>query len=192
MQCPSCHSEKVIKNGRIHNHTPKFACKACGRQFVENPQNRISEDKKALIDKLYIGKNFTSRYRSGGWGFRALATKLCESRISRDALTGAGKNPKGGVFVGDRSRPGAQRLWESLPAVYRHCGVGYPDFWEAYLGVLPTRRYRAVGKQTGKIYKIERFNATFKTTCISLRQKNPVIFKKARKPHRRYLVFCSP
>ena len=54
MQRPSCHSENVIKNGRIHNHTPKFACKACGRRFVENPQNRISEDKKALIDKLLL------------------------------------------------------------------------------------------------------------------------------------------
>ncbi len=56
MQCPSCHSEHIIKNGRIHNQKPKFACKACGRQFVENPQNRISDDKKKLIDKLLLEK----------------------------------------------------------------------------------------------------------------------------------------
>ncbi|WP_418896125.1 transposase-like zinc-binding domain-containing protein [Thiorhodospira sibirica] len=43
MQCPSCHSENVIKNGRIHNHKPKFACKACGRQFIENPQIGLTQ-----------------------------------------------------------------------------------------------------------------------------------------------------
>ena len=83
-----------------------------------------------------------------------------------------------GVFVGDRSRQGAQGLWESLPAVYRHCGVGYPDFWEAYLGVLPTRRYRAVGKQTGKIYKIERFNATLRQRVSRFVRKTLSFSKK--------------
>jgi transposase-like protein len=39
--CPSCGSEKVIKNGSIHNGKPKFSCKECRRQFVENPSNKI-------------------------------------------------------------------------------------------------------------------------------------------------------
>ena len=54
MRCPSCQSENVVKNGRIHNGKPKFACKACGRQFVEHPQNRISADTKERIDKLLL------------------------------------------------------------------------------------------------------------------------------------------
>ena len=49
--CPRCQSENVIRNGR----TPKFACKECGRQFVEKPHKHwISEETKVLIDKLLL------------------------------------------------------------------------------------------------------------------------------------------
>ncbi len=34
-----------------------------------------------------------------------------------------------GVYVGDRSREGAQGLWDALPGVYRQCAVAYTDFW---------------------------------------------------------------
>jgi transposase-like protein len=45
----------VIKNGRIHSGTPKFACKQCGRQFVAQPaQQPISAETKALVDKLRL------------------------------------------------------------------------------------------------------------------------------------------
>jgi insertion element IS1 protein InsB len=54
MVCPSCYSSNIAKNGSIHNGKPKFCCKNCGRQFVENPENRISQDKKDLIDKLLL------------------------------------------------------------------------------------------------------------------------------------------
>ena len=54
MICPRCHSINVIKNGSIHNGKPKFSCKDCDRQFVENPENRIPQDKKDLIDKLLL------------------------------------------------------------------------------------------------------------------------------------------
>src|SRR5947207_8519471 len=54
-QCPGCQSEKVIRNGYIHNGKPKYACKGCGRQFVDNPQQkRITEETKALVDKLLL------------------------------------------------------------------------------------------------------------------------------------------
>jgi insertion element IS1 protein InsB len=53
--CPRCRSSQVIKNGRIHNGKSKFACKACRRQFVENPEWKpISAETKALIDKLLL------------------------------------------------------------------------------------------------------------------------------------------
>lgn len=53
--CPRCGSSQVIKNGSIHNGKPKFACKECKRQFVENPKWRpISAETKALIDKLLL------------------------------------------------------------------------------------------------------------------------------------------
>jgi insertion element IS1 protein InsB len=53
--CPRCQSTAVIKNGRIHNGTPKFACKQCGRQFVDHPcKQPIAADTKALVDKLLL------------------------------------------------------------------------------------------------------------------------------------------
>ena len=55
LSCPGCQSEQVVHNGHIHNGKAKYACKACGRQFVENPQsNRISDEKRALVDKLLL------------------------------------------------------------------------------------------------------------------------------------------
>ena len=55
MICPRCCSVKIVKNGRIHNGKPKFKCKVCGRQFVENPQNRpILDSTKQIIDKLLL------------------------------------------------------------------------------------------------------------------------------------------
>jgi transposase-like protein len=53
MQCPQCASEQIVKNGSIHNGKQKYKCKACSRQFVENPQWRaITDETKAQIQKL--------------------------------------------------------------------------------------------------------------------------------------------
>ena len=55
--CPSCGGDHVVKNGRIHNGKQNHKCKACGRQFVQNPQQkRISPETKDLIDKLLLEK----------------------------------------------------------------------------------------------------------------------------------------
>jgi len=62
--------------------------------------------------------------------------------------------------VGNRSRDGARALWRSLPPVYRQCAVCYSDFWEVYATVLPSKRHRAVGKESGQTNHIERFNCT--------------------------------
>jgi transposase-like protein len=53
--CPDCHTDQVIKNGSNGTGKPKYACKACGHQFVDDPQWRvISDDTKALIDRLLL------------------------------------------------------------------------------------------------------------------------------------------
>ena len=39
-----------------------------------------------------------------------------------------------GCYIGDRTRQSAQKLWDSLPPVYRQCAVAYTDFWGAYEG----------------------------------------------------------
>jgi insertion element IS1 protein InsB len=52
-----CESERIVKNGSIHTGKQKYMCKACGRQFVEDPQHRvISDETRALIDKLLLEK----------------------------------------------------------------------------------------------------------------------------------------
>ena len=57
MKCPRCQSQDIVKNGSIHNKKQKYACKDCGRQFVENPQNKnkvVSQETVILIDKLLL------------------------------------------------------------------------------------------------------------------------------------------
>ncbi len=57
MNCQECDSQNIIKNGSIHNGKPKFMCKDCGRQFVENPTKKIiSQETWDLVDKLLLEK----------------------------------------------------------------------------------------------------------------------------------------
>jgi IS1 family transposase len=83
-----------------------------------------------------------------------------------------------GVYVGDRSRQSAKKLWQSLPPVYRQCAVSYTDFWEAYEQVLPSKRHRAVGKETGKTNYIERLNNTLRQRVGRLVRKTLSFSKK--------------
>lgn len=83
-----------------------------------------------------------------------------------------------GLFVGNRDKEGAQGLWASLPPVYRQCAVAYTDFWEAYAAVFPTKRHRAVGKETGKTSYIERFNCTMRQRISRLVRKTLSFSKK--------------
>ena len=55
MHCPYCNCIDIVKNGSNSVGTPKFLCKSCDRQLVENPkQQRLSEETKELIDKLLL------------------------------------------------------------------------------------------------------------------------------------------
>jgi transposase-like protein len=63
MQCPSCHSTEISKNG-FRGQKQNHRCRACGRQFVEHPQPHrgYSDDVRALCLKMYLN----------GMGFRAI------------------------------------------------------------------------------------------------------------------------
>ena len=57
LSCPSCNSEQIVKNGKIHNGQQNHKCRGCGRQFVQDPQNKvINQETKNLIDKLLLEK----------------------------------------------------------------------------------------------------------------------------------------
>ena len=53
--CPKCGSMNNKKNGHIHNGKQNHYCKACGRQFVENPQQKlISTEERERIRNLLL------------------------------------------------------------------------------------------------------------------------------------------
>jgi IS1 family transposase len=83
-----------------------------------------------------------------------------------------------GCYLEDRSRQSAQKLWASLPGVYRQCAVTYTDFWEAYKTVIPSKRHRAVGKESGQTNHIERLNNTFRQRISRLVRKSLSFSKK--------------
>lgn len=83
-----------------------------------------------------------------------------------------------GCHVGDRSRTSATALWQSLPGVYRQCAVVYTDYWDAYKTVIPTKRHRAVGKDSGLTSYIERFNNTLRQRVSRLVRKTLSFSKK--------------
>jgi insertion element IS1 protein InsB len=52
---PRCGSNNILKNGSIHNKKPKFICKECGRNFIENTTKKyICEREKEIIKKLLL------------------------------------------------------------------------------------------------------------------------------------------
>jgi len=87
-----------------------------------------------------------------------------------------------GLPVGDRSQTSAKALWDSFPPVYRQGAVGYTDFWEAYQGILPSKRHQAVHKKTGKTNLIERLNGTLRQRVSRLVRRS-LSFSKSLTNH---------
>ena len=55
ISCPKCRSTNNKKNGHIHNGKQNHYCKACGRQFVENPEQKvISTEEREQIRNLLL------------------------------------------------------------------------------------------------------------------------------------------
>ena len=82
------------------------------------------------------------------------------------------------MHVGSCDRAGAEALWKSLPPVYHQCAVCYTDFWSAYEQVLPQNRHRAVGEESEKANRIERFNLTLRQRISRLVRKMLSFSKK--------------
>ena len=58
--CPSCNSTLVKKNGHISNGKQNYRCLLCKRQFVEDPTQKLIDDKtrdlvrKALLERVSL------------------------------------------------------------------------------------------------------------------------------------------
>jgi IS1 family transposase len=68
------------------------------------------------------------------------------------------------------------------PGVYRQCAVAYTDFWESYKTVIPSKRHRPVGQETGQTNPIERLNNTFRQR-ISRLVRQSLSFSKKMENH---------
>ena len=216
MECPHCLSQAIVKNGYIHNGKQKYRCKDCGRQFVENPENKnqaIPQETIKLIDKLLLERlALAGIVRVTGVSAKWLQTYVNKKYAEIPKQVSVTKKPKGkltiecdemwsfvqkktnkkwiwlaidvdtkeivGVYVGKRDSDAAQKLWESLPPVYREFAIAYTDFWEAYECVLPSNRHKAVGKETRLTNHIERFNNTVRQRVGRLVRKSLSFSKK--------------
>jgi transposase-like protein len=55
ISCPNCYATSIRKNGSIHSGKQKYECLSCGRQFVENPQNKhIATENKERIRRSLL------------------------------------------------------------------------------------------------------------------------------------------
>jgi IS1 family transposase/transposase-like protein len=64
--------------------------------------------------------------------------------------------------VGDRSRESAKQLWARIPLADREQATFHTDQYEAYQGVIPAERHRAMTKKAQKTNHLERFNHTLR------------------------------
>ena len=96
-----------------------------------------------------------------------------------------------GVAFGDRSDATCLVLWQSLPPDYRKRAVIYSDFWKSYENVLPSKRLRQVGKESGETAHIERFDNTLRQRCPGMVRKTLSFSKNEAMHEKRIRIFID-
>jgi len=80
--------------------------------------------------------------------------------------------------VGDRSRDSAKELWAKIPLVYQEQATFHTDQYDAYTGVIPEERHKAITKKARKTNHIERFNNTLRQRVSRLVRETLSFSKK--------------
>ena len=80
--------------------------------------------------------------------------------------------------VGDRSRDSAKALWAKIPVVYRDQATFHTDQYDAYTGVIPAERHKAITKKARKTNHVERFNNTLRQRVSRLVRETLSFSKK--------------
>jgi insertion element IS1 protein InsB len=83
--------------------------------------------------------------------------------------------------IGDRGERSCLRLWERIPESYKG-GSCYSDSWEAYRAVIPEDRHEAVGKESGELAHVERWNNTLRQRLARFVRKT-LSFSKSDEMH---------
>lgn len=60
IQCPECRASHAVMNGRTRHGKQSWRCRMCGRQFVRDPQGRVSPDIRRVVDRL-IGRRIPAQ-----------------------------------------------------------------------------------------------------------------------------------
>jgi insertion element IS1 protein InsB len=79
--------------------------------------------------------------------------------------------------VGDRSRQSARQLWAKIPWVYRARATFHTDRDDAYSGVIPAARHKAITRHARHTNHLERFNHT-RRQRLSRLTREPLSFSK--------------
>jgi insertion element IS1 protein InsB len=218
--CPGCGSIQFKKNGHIHSGKQNHRCKACGRQFVANAEDRIiADEQRTLVAHLLrerislrgicraVGVSLTWLLhfmvecfaacpdhlhvpRPAGpaevvlhqleaeademWSFVEKKANKQWLWIAMDATT----RQIIAFHVGDRSRDSAKELWANIPEAYREQATFHTDRYEAYKGVIPAARHRAITKKARNTNHIERFNNTLRQRISRLVRETLSFSKK--------------
>ena len=88
-----------------------------------------------------------------------------------------------GYYVGDHSIASAEKLWESIPLVFRESALFCTDFLAAYNAVIPDAQHHAGGKDIGFVNHLERFNCTLRQRCSRLVRSTLSFSRERRKTH---------
>ena len=83
--------------------------------------------------------------------------------------------------IGDRSEKTCRKLWKRIPASYRVCH-SFSDFWDAYQAVFPEETHQSVGKDSGQVNHMERWNCTLRQKVARYVRKT-LSFSKADHMH---------
>jgi len=115
------------------------------------------------IDELC---SFVGRKADKRWVWFALA------RHTRQVLA---------YVIGDRGERTCWTLWERIPESHKG-GRCYSDFWEAYPAVIPGECHEAVGKESGELAHVERWNNTLRQRLARFVRKT-LSFSKSDEMH---------
>jgi insertion element IS1 protein InsB len=83
--------------------------------------------------------------------------------------------------IGNRGERTCRRLWERIPESYKG-GCCYSDLWEAYRAVIPGECHEAVGKESGELAHVERWNNTLRQRLARFVRKT-LSFSKSDEMH---------
>ncbi len=218
--CPGCGSTQFKKNGHIHSGKQNHQCKACGRQFVANAEDRLISDEQCTLIEHLLCERISLRgiCRAVGVSLTWLLHFMVERFVAcpEHLHVQHPASPTGVIIrqleaeademwsfvqkkankqwiwiamdvdtrqviafhVGDRSRDSATELWAKIPLVYREQATFHTDRYEAYQGVIPAARHRAITKNARKTNHIERLNNTLRQRLSRLVRETLSFSKK--------------